>query len=321
MVLKIQLSRAALQVSNNSVRSGDILELLLKHFTELGDMDSFLVNAIIGTVVSVYVFLMLVSCFLNGMIVLVFIKTKELHTPSNLLSVHLSAVGLFIPILYSPFTFAGFISVMISCNCNVLYYHWIFGHILHFGLYPLNILLLTISYLLILKFSSLALTFSRTIIGLVCIWIISIVSNIPTIFLTSLDEYVSCCETVCLNGSSLCNTSHRQTFTPRLFNVPGTFYYNMRDIFMIAVPSVIVFITSASSYCIYKKSSMKLSVSLEVRMLLLPVIMTVIGSVYLLAQDTINWVNVTTTDERVPGVTVYVVFHMMWDSNSVILVL
>ena len=87
---------------------------------------------------------------------------------------------------------------------------------------------------------------------------------------------------------------------------------------MIAVPSVIVFITSASSYFIYKKSSMKLSVSLEVRMLLLPVIMTVIGSVYLLAQDTINWVNVTTTDERVPGVTVYVVFHMMWDSNSAI---
>ena len=280
-------------------------------------MDSLLINVIIGTVIPLYILIMFSSCVLNGMIVLVFIKTKELHTPSNLLWVHLSAVCFIAPILYSPFSFASFISVMTSCDCNALYYHWVFGHILQFGVYPLNILLLTIGYILILKFSPSILTFSRTIIGLVCIWIVSIVCSIPKIFLVTPDEYIMCCETVCLNGSDLCNTSLQQTFTPRLFNESVSYYCNLRDIFIILVPSAVVFVTSAGSYYIYKKSAIKSSIGLEMRMLLLPVVMTLIGSVYILGQDTINWVNITTTDERVPGITLYVVFDMMWDSNCV----
>ena len=40
---------------------------------------NFFISVIVGTVTRLYI-LMLISCVLNGMIVLVFIKTKELHT-------------------------------------------------------------------------------------------------------------------------------------------------------------------------------------------------------------------------------------------------
>ena len=95
-------------------------------------MDSTIISAIIGTVVPFYVAIMICSTFLNGIIVVMYARVKELHTPSILLQVHLSFIGLIIPFCYSPFTLAAFVSVMLSCDCTILYYHWLFGNVLHF---------------------------------------------------------------------------------------------------------------------------------------------------------------------------------------------
>ncbi len=121
-------------------------------------------------------------------------------------------------------------SIHESCDCSILYYQWLFGQVLHQGIYPLNILLWTINYLVVLKFSASFVTYRRVITGLLTIWVIPVIITFPTIFVTTISDYVDCCETVCRNGSALCNTSLRQIFTPRLFNLAGVSYYQTRNV-------------------------------------------------------------------------------------------
>ena len=278
-----------------------------------------IIEAIVGIVVPVYLLCITAPSFiLNGLILLTFFKAKELRTPSNLLSVHFSVVGIIVSTIYSPFAVAAFINVMIFCDCSVLYYHWFFGHIFHYGLYPLNILILTLSYLLILKYSTSVLTIFRALMAIIIIWILSVLSNFPAILITPPSVFIDCCETVCDNGTEMCSTPLEQSFTPRLFSQASNVYFHIRDGLIILMPSVIVFVATASSYCIYRRSTMKSSLSLEVRMLLLPILMTFIIAVYLLGQDFINWQPTQTTDDRYPGILIFVVLHMLWDINGVV---
>ena len=282
-------------------------------------MDSVIIAVIVGIVILVYVPIMMCSTILNGIIVVVYAMAKQLHTPSNLLQVHLSAVGLIIPFFYSPFTLLGFLSALLQCNCTILYYHWLFGNVLHFGVYPFSILLLSISYFLILKFKSIALNFTRVAVGLFLVWIISLIMNLPMFLLTTSNDFIGCCETVCQNGSALCNTSYKQSFTPRLFTKQSKIYYDWRDLFAVIIPTTLVFITSAGSYIIYKRSSIiGASVSLEVRMFLMPIILTFAVGGYIFGHDIINWVDSAITDDRIPGITPFIIFHMLWDSSGVV---
>ena len=136
--------------------------------------------------------------------------------------------------------------------------------------------------------------------------------------LTTSDDFIGCCETVCQNGSALCNTSYVQNFSPRLFTNEARIYYNYRDLFAELVPTAIVFIASAGSYIIYKRSSLKSTIGLEVRMLLLPVILSFAVGGYLIGHDAINWVDSAITDTRVPGITVFIILHIMWDSAGLV---
>ena len=213
---------------------------------------------------------------------------------------------------------AAFVNIMLFCDCNILYYIWYVGHVFHFGLYPLNILILTICYLLILKFSTSVLSTFRALAAIAIIWIISILTTFPALFITSPSTFIDCCETVCYNGSALCDTPLEQSFTPRVFSNASNAYFHLRDMFIIIIPSIIVFVATASSYYIYRKASMKASLSLEIRMLLLPILMTVTIAVYLLSQDVINWQPTQTTDERFPGILIFILLHMMWDINGVV---
>ena len=261
---------------------------------------------------------MIISLTLNGLILFRSIIIKELHTATCIVPLHLSAIGALLPIFFSPLTIAAFFRVVISCDCSVLYYQWLFGQVLHSGVYPLNILLWTINYLVILKFSSSFVTYRKAIFGLLTIWAIPMAFNFPTLFLTTATDYIDCCETVCRNGSALCETPFKQTFTPRLFTSEGSEYYNVRDSFVIAVPTALVFATTVGSYYIYRKSSIKSTKSLQLRMILLPILMTIVASVHLIAQDSINWRRTQTTDDRFPGVIVYIILHTLWDSNGVV---
>ncbi len=246
---------------------------------------------------------------------------KELHAATCIIPLHLSAIGI-LPPIFLPVTIATFIRIAIYCDCSVLYYQWLFGQILHEGLYPLNILLWTINYLVVIKFSASYVTYCRVAAGLVTIWIISAIINFPIIFLTTASDYVDCCETVCRNGSALCNTPLRQTFTPHLFNRGGYESYITRNVLMIAVPTALGIATTVGSYYIYKKSSIKSTSRLKLRMILLPVLMTIVPTVNWIAHFSIEWMSVFhKRDERFPGNIVYIVFNMLWDVVYALMIL
>ena len=280
-------------------------------------MDSTATRIILGLMIPIYIlFIVIPSFVLNGLIVISFIKVKEIRTPSNLLAVHISIVSLIVSFFCSPITISSFSLVMSMCDCSTTYYQWLFGHIFHFGLYPLNILLLTISYLLILKYSSAVLSFRRVLISILVIWMLAVFINLPAVFVTPQDSFVECCETVCRNGSDICNNTV-YTFTPHTFTVGGRVFYNIRDVLLIMLPSILVFITSAASYYIYKKSIINSPVGLKLRMILLPVVMTLSVAFYIFGQDVINWRPTQVSNSNIPGIFIFIFVTLLWDSNGV----
>ncbi len=267
---------------------------------------------------------MSVSFLLNSLIVLAFVKIKQQRTPINLIIVHLSIVSI-LPAIFVPFNIATFIEAIINCDCTLLYYRWISWQLVLFGIYPLNVLLLSLAYLVILKYSGKFLTFKMAITSLVIVWLISVSLNIPTAFLTTIDDFVDCCEAVCMDGNALCNTTSIQNqteFTPRFF-AEDRFFYGIRDIFILMIPSVLITVVTISSYCIFRKSfrQHKKIVQLELRMILLPIMLTVFGGPYFIAEDTINWVDSAISDDRFPGIMIYVTIHILWDTSGLMLAL
>ena len=261
---------------------------------------------------------MIPSLILNSLVIVAYIRTKTLHTPPNLLAVHLCIIGL-MTLFYSPVTVAAFIQVMTSCQCTVLYYHWVVGHIFHFSLYPLNILLLTISYAVILKFSSAALTFRVVIVTLVMLWAFTIAGNLPIVFITREDTFVECCEAVCMNETSVCNQTLFLEFKPHSFTTQSLIYYNIRNWVFILLPTLLVFLTSGIAYCVFKRSALMKSkpANLKLRMFLLPILMTFSVGVFILGQDIVNWQPSQVDEPSLPGVFVFVLMGLIWDSNGV----
>ncbi len=278
-----------------------------------------LVEALTGILVLLYIFLIVIpSLILNSLVIVAYIRTKTLHTPPNLLAVHLCIIGLILTLFYSPVTVAAFIQVMTSCQCTVLYFHWLIGHIFHFSLYPLNILLLTISYVVILKFSSSALTFRVVIVTLVMLWVFTIAGNLPIVFLTREDTFVECCEAVCINESSVCNQTRHLVFTPHTFAYVASRYYTVRIWVFIVIPSLLVFLTSGMAYCVFKRSALITSKpDLKLRMFLLPVMMTFSVAFFIMGQDVVNWYPSQVDEPPLPGVFVFVLMGLVWDSNAV----
>ncbi len=278
-----------------------------------------LVEALNGILVILYIFLIVIpSLILNSLVIVAYIRTKTLQTPPNLLAVHLCIIGLILTLFYSPVTVAAFIQVMTSCQCTVLYFHWLIGHIFHFSLYPLNILLLTISYVVILKFSSSALTFRVVIVALVMLWVFTIAGNLPIVFLTREDTFVECCEAVCINETSVCNQTRHLVFTPHTFAYVASRYYTVRIWFFIVIPSLLVFLTSGMAYCVFKRSALITpKPDLKLRMFLLPVMMTFSVAFFIMGQDVVNWYPSQVDEPPLPGVFVFVLMGLIWDSNAV----
>ena len=280
--------------------------------------DTIVADVVTYLILSIYILTIVIpSLILNGVIVIAFMKTKTLYTPSNVLAVHICFVGLIVTIFYSPITIVSFLEVMQSCSCLILYYHWFIGHVFHFTLYPLNILLLTISYYIILKYSSKALTFTKVYVSLFIIWCISIIVHIPIPFLTSVDIFTECCESVCINETEICNGTFSEVFTPHTFNAAGRIYYNIRVELFIILPSIIVLIASAAAFYTYRMKVMKSQFELRIRMILLPILMFFSVAVFILGQDVVNWQPSQVNDSSLPGIFVFILMGMIKDSSGV----
>ena len=263
---------------------------------------STLTKVIVGLVVPTYLLLILLpSIFLNGLIVVAFCYIKDLRTPSNLLSVHISLIGILTIILYSSVAVPTFATQMLQCNCRSVYYKWFVAHVLHFSMYPLNILVLSASYFFILKFSAKVITFKRVFIILGIIWFISIAVNIPNLLIVPFKSFRACCEEVCLNQSHICDVPLNTSFAPNEFTTESAHYFRARYSLVVVIPTVFVFIFSTATYIVFWKSIINATIELRRRMLLLPILMTVASASLFLVQNTFNWYYIPPPTTDLPG--------------------
>ena len=273
---------------------------------------------IVGFALPLYILGILIpSITLNGLIVTAFARNKKLHTPSNLLSVHFSIVGLISTVFYSTVLMSAFSVSVLHCDCDLTYYKWVLTHIFHFALYPLNITAIAASYCLILKYSSSILTFSRVASVLVGIWIASVIGNIPTLLLVSFKDFVVCCEGLCWNDTFVCDDL-TGALTPSLFNDSAKVFFILQNVLFVFTPFVLVFVFTTISYYIFKSNIVHPEHSLKRRMFLLPVVMTVADLVLIVGQNIINWVPITIHTDNVPGDIVPFVVGLIWDVSNVI---
>lgn len=271
---------------------------------------------IVGFVVPIYVLLILLpSIFVNGLVVLTFCRVKDLRTPLNLLTVHISVIGILTTIFYSSVAVPTFATSMLHCSCELSYYKWNLAHVFHFSIYPLNILALAACYFFILKFSSKAITFKLVFIILVVIWFISIAINIPAVITVPYNQFVTCCQEVCFNQSSFCDTSTplNKSFAPNSFSTESVIYFRFRDTLMVIVPSFFVIVFSSATYIVFWKSIINATIELHRRMLLLPILMTVSCGILFVAQNNINWQYAPPLSDQVPGIFNYLISNLSWD--------
>ena len=264
---------------------------------------STLTKVVVGVVVPIYVLLIVLpSIFLNVLIVVTFCYIKDLRTPSNLLSVHISIIGILTTMLYSSVAAPTFATQMLQCNCRSVYYKWLFAHVFHFSMYPLNILVLSASYFFILKFSAKIITFKRVFIILAIIWFISIAVNIPNVFIVPFKKFKACCEGVCLNQTYICDVPLNTSFAPNEFTTESAHYFRARYSLVVVIPTVFVFIFSSATYIVFWKSIINATIELRRRMLLLPILMTVASASLFLVQNTLNWYYFPPPTTDLPGI-------------------
>lgn len=261
--------------------------------------------------------IILPSLALNGIIVLTFAKTKKLHTPSNLLSVHISIIGLVTLLVYSTVSIPAFALALINCDYDLVYYKWIAAHVLHFGLYPLNIAAISLSYCLILKYSSSVLSFFSVGVMIFFMWSAAIIGNAPTPFLVPFRKFVTCSRGLCLNSTHVCYDFHG-AFTPNLFSFESEMFFLIQDITFIITPLILVLVSTTLSYIIFKTSIVHPGNSLKIRMILLPIIMTVADLFLIVGQNVTNWVPITTDIDNMPRDIIPLLFGLSWDLSSVI---
>ena len=273
---------------------------------------------IVGVALPIYAIgIFIPSLVLNGLILITFAKTKKCRTPSNLLSVHMSIIGLISILCYSTLSMPAFTLSIINCECDLTYYKWILAHIFHFALYPFNITAISASYCLILKYSSSILTFRRVAAVLIGMWIVPILGNVPTVFLVPLNDFVTCCEGLCFNDTYICDDL-TGAFTPNLFSIESEVFFIIQDVAFIIIPGILVFVCTALSYYIFKSSVIQPNNSLKRRMFLLPIVMTVADIVLIIGQNIVNWVPITVHIDNVPGDIVPFVFGLSWDLSNLV---
>uniref|UniRef100_A0A1X7VCD6 G-protein coupled receptors family 1 profile domain-containing protein n=1 Tax=Amphimedon queenslandica TaxID=400682 RepID=A0A1X7VCD6_AMPQE len=264
-----------------------------------------------------FVGIILPSFALNGIIVLTFARTKKLHTPSNLLSVHVSIIGLVTLLIYSTVSIPAFALALIKCDYDLVYYKWMAAHVLHFGLYPLNIAAISLSYCLILKYSSSVLSFLYVGVIIFFMWSAAIIGNAPIPFLVPFRKFVSCSRELCLNSTYVCYNFHG-AFTPNLFSFQSGIFFLIQDIIFIIIPLILVLVSTTLSYTIFKASIVHPDNSLKIRMILLPIIMTATYLFLIVGQNIINWVPITMDTNNMPRDIIPLLFGLSWDLSSVI---
>ena len=264
-----------------------------------------------------FVGIVLPSFALNGIIVRTFAKTKKLHTPSNLLSVHISIIGLVTLLVYSTVSMPAFALAIINCDYDLVYYKWIVAHVLHFGLYPLNIAAISLSYCLILKYSSSVLSFFYAGSIIFFMWLVAIIGNAPTPFFVPFHKFVTCSRGLCLNSTYVCYNFHG-VFTPNLLSFKSGIFFLIQDIVFIIIPLLLVLVSTTLSYIIFKTSIVHPDNSLKIRMILLPIIMTVADLFLIFGQNITNWVPIAIDRDNMPGDIIPLLFGLSWDLSSVI---
>lgn len=277
-------------------------------------MNTLLVRLIVGLIVPVYLLCVWIpSIIINGLIVAVCIVKKDLHTPVNILSAHISFIGLLMSAVYSTVCTIDFIIAMTSCNCQLTYFTWLTAIAIHLSVYPLNGLILAVTYFCVIRFSLKKFNVKGAIIVLTVTWIISVLGTAPSVYLLPFDVFVTCCEEVCQNNSFLCSVEENKHFVPYALTYGIDTYIKIRDVLFVLVPVVLVAVFTTLSYIEFKKRSNKKSnsIQLERRMLLLPILMSTAFVLLYGGRNVTNRAGIPTPNDSLPGITFYYLITLL----------
>lgn len=299
--------------------SGDSEEIVAD-----GENTTLVVPIIVGLSLLLNLLLIfLPSVVLNGCIVLTFVRTKSLHTPSNLLSVNISVSVLVFACVYWPVSIFSIQKAVVSCDCTLRYVQWILAYIFRLTLYSLNFMALAVGYFVIFKYGFRSLTNSLVIIVIACLWIVSLVSNVPLICLVPVQNFASSCEEVCLSDNASIFMNGTSSHVPSFMNLSLLIYIIIRNMLFTVLPIFTVAGLTGASYFIFKKSVINPSSSLSKRLLLLPFLMTTTLFVFVLSLEAINWhpmslYSSSMKEENLPiDFAVYLVL-LLWDIDGIV---
>ena len=281
-------------------------------------------SAIVGVCILFNMLLILLpSIILNGSIVMTFLRTKSLHTPSNLLSVNISISVLAFACIYWPVSIFSIQTAVLSCDCTLRYVQWILTYVFRLTLYSLDFVALAVGYFVILKYGFQILTVSKVIAVIMFLWIVAIVSNVPMVLLLPPHNFTSWCEAVCLSQNTSDIMSGELPPTLSYMNLSLRVYIIVRNLLFTVTPILTVAGLTGATYCVFRKSIVNPSASLSARLMLLPFLMTTTLLVFVFFLEVINWhptilYSSSMTKANLPiDFTIYLI-SLLWDLDGIV---
>ena len=280
--------------------------------------------AIIGVSLFLNMLLILIpSIVLNGSIVMTFVRTKSLHTPSNLLSVNISVSVLVFVCIYWPVSMFSIQFAVIRCDCTMRYVQFILMYVFRLTLYSLDFVALAVGYFVILKYGIQTLSNFKVGAVIVFLWILAIVGNIPMVLLVPPSDFTSWCQNVCLSQNASELMRDEVSMPLSYMDLTLRVFIIIRHLLFSVIPILSVAGLSIATYCIFRKSIVNPSRSLSARLMLLPFFMTATLLVFVFFLEVINWhpsflYSLSMREVNLPVDFAIYLISLLWDLDGIV---
>lgn len=231
----------------------------------IGDIETFLL--VTGVAAPLYVvFLLFPSLLLNGSVVLVFLKKKDIRSPFNLLIINQCCAGI-VSNLLNGFLFLVVDPIALklgSCRLETILLGtevW-----LHYGVFMLNTATVSVGMYFTLRYGASFITYRKVVPVIAVVWIYP---GLWAAFLSYVVRDITSarCQTFTDNRPMASNSSGYPHRTDQVLS------FIARDIMIDVVARVVVAVFSIASFRRFRKRTINPQAALAKRMLLLPILM------------------------------------------------
>lgn len=218
------------------------------------------------------------SVFTNGAVIVLFAKNKDVRSPFNLLTVNQCISGLFSNLINGTLTFIFYPISLYYGSCAIESVILATTIWTQFGISTINIAAISVGIYVTLKYNNASnkLTYKKVLIVMAVVWIYPGLWAAMLSFITRNIRSLRCLLYTDEFNIPVSDVEEYNLQTSSLYQIV---LYISRDVIVDVIPRVLVVVFCIASYRLFRKSTINPPEDLTRKMLLLPVLTTIMSTV------------------------------------------